>query len=126
MQKKKTPENREKLLEYRRRGYSYEKSRKLIPMGKKTLQDWRKEDESFEVELDKAYAEYVTSLEDTEAIRANPFDIRESYLDALRRHVEGLRKICLHYGASYEPLVTDRPAGRSLIDFIRRQSERKR
>lgn len=67
-----------------------------------------------------------TSLEDTEAIRANPFDIRESYLDALRRHVEGLRKICLHYGASYEPLVTDRPVGRSLIDFIRRQSERKR
>ena len=67
-----------------------------------------------------------TSLEDGEEIRANPADIRESYLDALRRHIEGLRKICLHYGASYEPLVTDRPVGRTLIDFIRRQSERKR
>jgi uncharacterized protein (DUF58 family) len=67
-----------------------------------------------------------TSLEDHEMIRANPSDIRESYLDALRRHIDGLRKICLHYRAGYEPLVTDRPVGRSLIEFIRRQSERKR
>lgn len=67
-----------------------------------------------------------TSLEGKGRVDANPQEIREAYLDALRRHVEALRRICMHYGAGYEPLVTDRSVGRSLVDFVRRQSERKR
>ena len=66
-----------------------------------------------------------TSLEDNLRIDANPQDIVHAYLAAMRKHVDGLRKICQHYGAGYEPLVTNRPVGRSLVDFIRRQSEKK-
>lgn len=67
-----------------------------------------------------------TSLEGSEKIDANPKEILEGYMAAMRRHVEQLRRICMHYGAGYEPLVTDRPVGRSLVDFVRHQSERKR
>jgi hypothetical protein len=66
-----------------------------------------------------------TSLEDSQRIDAKPQEIVQAYLAAMRKHVEGLRKICLHYGAGYEPLVTNRPLGRALVDFIRRQAERK-
>jgi uncharacterized protein (DUF58 family) len=66
------------------------------------------------------------SLEGSAHLDANPQEIREGYIAALSRHVESLRKFCLHYQAGYEPMVTDRPVGKSLMDFIRRQSERKR
>ena len=66
------------------------------------------------------------SMEGAGRVDANPQEIREGYLNALRKHVESLRRICMHYQAGYEPLVTDRPVGKSLMDFIRRQSERKR
>lgn len=66
-----------------------------------------------------------TSLEGSLRIDANPQEIVQGYLAAMRKHVEGLRRICLHYGAGYEPLVTNRPLGRALVDFVRRQSERK-
>ena len=66
-----------------------------------------------------------TSLEDSARIDAKPQEIAQGYLAAMRRHVDALRKICLHYGAGYEPLVTDRPLGRALVDFLRRQAERK-
>jgi hypothetical protein len=67
-----------------------------------------------------------TSLEDSEKIDANPQEILEGYMAAMRLHVDGLRRICMHYGAGYEPLITDRPVGHALTDFVRRQSERKR
>lgn len=67
-----------------------------------------------------------TSLESSERIDANPQEIMEAYLAAMRRHIEDLRRICIHYGAGYEPLLSNCPVGRSLVDFVRRQSERKR
>jgi len=66
------------------------------------------------------------SMECSSRVSANPQEIREGYLVALKRHVEALRRICLNCQAGYEPLVTDRPVGQALSEFIRRQSERKR
>jgi uncharacterized protein (DUF58 family) len=78
-----------------------------------------------EVSLSYRQPVRFTSLEDSQRIDAKPQEIVQAYLAAMRKHVEGLRKICLHYGAGYEPLVTNRPLGRALVDFIRRQAERK-
>ncbi len=77
-----------------------------------------------EVSLNYRQPLRFTSLEDSLRIDANPQEIVLGYLAAMRKHVDGLRRICLHYGAGYEPLVTNRPVGRALVDFIQRQGKR--
>lgn len=78
-----------------------------------------------EVSLNYRQPLRFTSLEGSQRIDANPQEIVQGYLAAMRKHVEALRRICLHYGAGYEPLTTDRPLGRALVDFVKRQSERR-
>ena len=66
------------------------------------------------------------NLEGSDYVDANPYDIGESYLQAMTHHVESLRRLCQGYRGGYEPLVTDRPVGRSLANYIRRVADRKR
>lgn len=66
-----------------------------------------------------------SNLEGSDHLDANPQEMASAYLEAIEGHIAGLRKICLRYRGGYEPLVTDQPVGQSLVDFIRRNSQRK-
>lgn len=65
------------------------------------------------------------SLEVNAHLDVNPQDLKESYLAAMERHIAALRRICQRYRAGYEPMVTDQGVGRSMVDFIARNSNRK-
>jgi uncharacterized protein (DUF58 family) len=65
------------------------------------------------------------SLEANEHLDVNPMDLMESYLASMERHIAALRRICQRYRAGYEPLVTDQSVGRSMVDFIARNSDYK-
>ena len=71
---KKTPEMRAKLLELRQSGLSLTKCYLAAGIGKKTVQDWRKEDPTFENELDSAWALFVKTQHDliVEGAKADP------------------------------------------------------
>jgi hypothetical protein len=61
---KKTPEMRERLVALRRKGLSLAKCQIGAGIGKKTLQDWRKEDPSLEEALNKAFNDCVEENHD--------------------------------------------------------------
>jgi len=79
-----------------------------------------------EVRFDYRQPLRFASMEVRSHLDANPQEVAEAYREALETHIESLRRLCLRHGASYEPLVTDQPLGRALMDFIRRNSDRRR
>ena len=66
------------------------------------------------------------SMEDERQYQAHPAEIRTSYLEEMKRFLEGTRRSCRESRAEYELVQTDAALDRVLVSFLGRRGNRGR
>ena len=70
----------------------------------------------------KQWSRFESLESDGQIIDLDPESIRDEYLKRLEAFLEEVRQACGMAGCSYFPLVTDRPLGEALADYLRRRA----